>query len=641
MRRPTIAICVLLASAAALGVASPAQAAPAAPPAQVAARREPVTPPVDGARQAALVAAEDRRLINVRAVTAVAPLKGAAWTRPYRLDTGSGYTLVLTQASATYTIADLLTLAPQTFVRQKDGSYLLTENIYVSPGAKLKLTNPGGLTIRMASNSDGFVSIVSFGGDLTISGTAQAPTEIVSWDPRTDTTDTDTDDGRAYVRAIGGSVTMDYTTVRDLGFWSGRTGGLSLTGTDRPYTGNVQTTTHLTKDERHVATANRLASGPASVDDPPEAGGILAQPSGPLVTPDTRFDVPGLSYVSGNISHLTARGNAFGLFVSSATGINISDSTITDSLDDGLVMHRFATNAVINRVVSRHNGRAGFVLSRATQQVRIDGSTAEDNGGNGFTVSGRPLATGPSASGQSTASYGSNSVTSSVARNNGHYGIEILGGLDMGVQNNQIEGGNMGIVARDAAQGVTITGNQISGQDRQGIAIRDGVGGAKITGNVIRGGQTAIYVRDSVAEIRGNTVYDATDHGVSLVGAVDGSVVTFNTISGIGPSALDIARMSGHAEFTDNQTRAWFDTSSFWSRFRSYWSPMTILWTVILVVIASSGLIGRHRRRRRLSLGAHPYADKVTLSSTPVRELGPAPADHWEPVTGQIPAVVR
>src|SRR5262245_30943163 len=99
-------------------------------------------------RQASLVQSEDDRLTKVRAVVAVAAMQGGSmWSKPYRLDTGSGYTLVLTQRSAVYGIADLLQLAPQTFTRQADGAYLLTENIYVSAGAKLKLANPGGLTI--------------------------------------------------------------------------------------------------------------------------------------------------------------------------------------------------------------------------------------------------------------------------------------------------------------------------------------------------------------------------------------------------------------------------------------------------------------------------------------------------------------
>jgi nitrous oxidase accessory protein NosD len=600
----------MLAAAAAMSVA-PATPAAAENPASKVSEEQ-------AEQQAALVDQEDRRLVQVRAVTAVAPLQGANWTKPYRLDTGSGYTLVLTQKTDDYTIADLLQLAPQTFVREADGAYLLTENIYLNSGAKLKLSNPGGLTIRMASNSLGFVSIVSFGGELMLEGTPQAQTVITSWDPRTKQPDTDVNDGRAYVRAIGGRFAMTYTTLNDLGFWSGRTGGLSLTGTDRPNTGDVDGPTHLTKDQRHAAKADRLADGPARSPVAPESGGVVAQPSGPLTTPDSRFDVPGLSYISVKIDHSLIRGNAFGMFVSSANGITIADTTVENSREDGVVMHRFASSAVIERTTSQRNGGDGFVLARATEQVRISGSTAQSNGGNGFTLSGQPLATGPSASGESVASYGSNSVSNSIARDNGHYGIEILGGIDVGVQNNRIEGSEMGIVARQGAHQVAITGNHLRGQERQGIAIRDGVTVATITGNIIDGADTAVYIRDSSAEVRGNTIQNASNHGITLVGGTRGSTVSYNIIAGVGPSALDLSRTDDDVTIRENQLFAWHDTSSFWIRFRHYASPMTMLWTGIVLLIVFSVVKGK--RRRALGTDRHPYADKAPLRSLGTRE---------------------
>jgi nitrous oxidase accessory protein NosD len=604
----------------AVGLAAPASAAPDDPP------TAPTYSEQDAQRQAALVLGEDRRLITVRAVAAVAPLRGGqTWTKPYRLSTGSGYTLVLTQRSDEYTVTDLLALAPQTFVRQPDGSYLLTENIYLNAGAKLRLSNPGGLTLRMASNSNGFVSIVSFGGRLTFEGTPQAPTVITSWDPRTRSPDTDVRDGRAYIRAIGGTFAMSYTTVSDLGFWSGRTGGLSLTGTDRPSTGSTAgPAPHLTKDQRHQDNGTPApGDGPAAPGDQPGFGGVYAQPAGPLSTPDSDFTVPGQSYVSGQISHSTISGNAFGLFVSSATGINISDTTVSDSLEDGVVMHRFASSAVLERVTSRHNGRTGFVLSRATSEVHISGATAEDNGENGFTLSGQPLATGPSASGQSVATYGSNSVSNSVVRDNARYGIEILGGLNVGVQNNEIDGGDMGIVARQGAHQVAITGNELHGQRRQGIAVRDGVTAATVTGNVVQRTETGIYVRDSAAEVRGNTVQDVTDHGIAVIGHSAGSTARYNVVAGVGPSAIDTSRDRDRIEVSQNQTFAWHDTSSFWVRFRHYASPMTLLWTSVLLLVLASALGGgRSLVRRRQSGGdLHPYADKRPLHSAPPREL--------------------
>ncbi|GAQ64192.1 MULTISPECIES: right-handed parallel beta-helix repeat-containing protein [Streptomyces] len=556
----------------------------------------------DAENETALVAAEDHRLDQVRAVAAVAPLKGGEWKAPYRLDTGDGYTLVLTERSNAYTVSDLLELAPQTFVRQPDGAYLLTENIYLNAGAKLKLSNPGGLTLRMASSNKGFVSIVSFGGRLTLEGTPQAPLRITSWNDKKNKPDKDVRDGRAYIRAIGGQFSMKYAKVGDLGFWSGRTGGLSLTGTDRPDTGNIEDST--------VSPGTKAGSG-----------GVVAQPSGSLATPDTRFSVPSLSYVSAEIGHSTLTGNAYGLFLSGANGVSISDSTVRKSLEHGLVLHRFVTNAVVERTVSKENGGDGFVLARATEQVRVSGSTAEGNGGNGFTLSGRPLASGPSASGESISSYGSNSVSDSIARDNGHYGIEIFGGKDVGVQNNRVEGGDMGIVARKDATKVAITGNRLTGQSRQGISVRDGVTAATITGNIVEGTETGIYVRDSVGEIRGNTIQDGTNHGITMVGGVSESVITYNVISGVGPSAVDTTRAHGDIAVRQNQTFAWHDTSSFWVKFRHYASPMTLLWTFILLLILVSALLGRRQSRRGnrrggRRLGVHPYEDKKSVSNS-------------------------
>ncbi|MEU2424515.1 right-handed parallel beta-helix repeat-containing protein [Streptomyces sp. NPDC007851] len=578
----------------------------------------------DAETQAALVADEDHRLNQVRAFTSVAPLQSTKWTVPYRLDTDNGYTLVLTQRRAPYTVADLLRLAPQTFVRRKDGSYVLTENIYLNVGAKLKLSNPGGLTLRMASNRSGFVSIVSFGGELSLQGTAQAPLTVTSWNPQANKPDTDVRDGRAYIRTIGGQFRMTHTALSDLGFWSGRTGGLSLTGTDRPNTGSLEDTGQV-----HGKAAREQArrQGNAQDDGSSASSGITAMPSGALTTPDARFSTAGLSYVSGSITHSTITGNAFGIFISSATGIEISDTTVRDSLEDGVVLHRFVSSSLVQRTVAKDNGGDGFILSRATQQVRISGSTAQGNGGNGYTLSGRPLADGPSASGQAVDSYGSNSVANSVAKDNGRYGVEVLGGFDVGVQNNRIEGGDMGIVARLAADKVSITGNRLTGQKRQGISVRDGVTDATVTGNIIDGPDTGVYVRDSAADVRGNTVQDATSHGVSLVGAVDGTTVSFNVIGGVGPSALDSGRSHGAADIKENQTFAWYDTSSFWVRVKHYASPMTLLWTGILLLILFSAAMGRRRRRDRQGKDGgivHPYSDKAPLPAPPPSEISVA-----------------
>ncbi|OLT15095.1 hypothetical protein BJF78_16735 [Pseudonocardia sp. CNS-139] len=222
-------------------------APPAAPPVQPPAVPPPAAPEdeqaedspavvdeeLDGARrpypgspeeEAALVADEDHRLNEVRMMSSVAGTSEQL-RRPYRLVTGSSYTLVLPSRSAAYSITDLLDLAPQTFVRQADGTFLLSEHIVVQQGATLQLNAPGKLELRLASDADGFVSIVSYGGRVEITGTAGAPVLVTSWDRQANTPDVHTQDGRAYIRAIGGQVGMSHVHLTNLGFWSGRTGG--------------------------------------------------------------------------------------------------------------------------------------------------------------------------------------------------------------------------------------------------------------------------------------------------------------------------------------------------------------------------------------------------------------------------------
>jgi hypothetical protein len=582
------------------------------PSAAAAARRAGAADPGDAAHQAALVAGEDSRLIQVRAVTAIAPLRGGAqWFQPYRLASGSGYTLVLTERRDPYTVADLLKLAPQTFVRQGDGGYLLTENIYVNTGAKLVLANPGGLVLRLASGPDGFVSLVSFGGGINLAGSAQATVTVTSWDPRTNKPDSDVTDGRAYLRAIGGQFAMTYTKATDLGFWSGRTGGISLTGTDRPDVANI------TGPAQAASTKNKPQQ--------PGYGDVTALPSGALTTPDGRFGIPSLSYVSGQVSNSTITGNAYGLFISSANGITVLDTTISHSLQDGLVLHRFAVSADIERVVASDNGGTGFHLARATQQVRVSGCAAERNAVDGFLLNGQPLAEGPSASGEPPGAYGGNSVAASVARDNGHYGIEVLGGLTVGIQNNTVTGSDMGIVVRQAASTVTVTGNTVTSSARQGISIRDGVTGAVVTGNVVRDVPVGVYLRDSVAEIRGNTVQQVSNHGISLVGAAGGSKVAYNVVAGVGPAAIETSRAHGPVSVAENQTFAWHDTRTFWLRVRHYASPMTLLWTAIVALILLAAILGR--RRDGAPDPARPYAAQQVMGRSVVWDLtAPAPA---------------
>jgi hypothetical protein len=584
---------------------------------QTAAERVPY--PGNPESEAALVGDEDSRLVQVNTVDSLARWSSLSLNKPYRLATGSAYTLVLTPRTEPYRIADLLALEPQTFVRQPDGSYLLSENLVVQTGATLNLTAPGGLRLRLASDADGFVSIVNFGGRLNITGTDGAPVQVTSWDRHGKGPDTRTADGRAYVRSIGGQVMFKHVNFTDLGFWSGRTGGVALTGTDRPNSGALNDLGKTLQVGKRAA-RQRAAAAAASPQAPqPQVGlngvgkATLSQvlPAGNLPVPTVSMATPQYSFVSAALDHVTTTGNAFGLFVASANGVDIRNSTFDRSLVDGLVMHRYVTNAVVQSAAADDNAGDGIVLARATTGIVLSEVRADGNHRNGVSLSGLPLANGPSATGISVGSYGNNSVSNSIMSGNGRYGIEVLGGINIGVQANALDGNDMGIVVRDGAKKVTVVGNRVTNPTRQGIAIRDGVSQALVTGNIVSGGLESVYVRDSDATISRNTLTGATMHAVSFVGTVAASTLTENTISGRGPSAIDGVRASDlHVDRWANDTHGWNDTTPFVVTLKKFLQPLTTIWLLLAALLLFTAVRGtRHRWRR-----GHPYADKAPVS---------------------------
>lgn len=579
---------------------------------------EPVTGttyPGDPASEAEFVAAEDQRLLEVRTVGSLSSWSNTPISSPYRLATGANYTLVLTSRSEPYTVEDLLGLAPQTFVRQPDGAYLLSENIVVDLGATLNLGAAGGLRLQMASDEQGFVSIVNYGGRLNIQGTTGAPAEIASFDRQTGQPDGVTDDGRAYLRSVGGQISIKHAEISSLGFWSGRTGGLALTGTDRP-TGGA-----LDELGQPLDLGERDPVGAAEPDGPAVEGNRRSAlgevlPSGRLPVPTVDVDSPEYSFVSAAISDTEVHDNAFGIFVSGANGLDIRESSFSRNLVGGIVLHRYVVNAVVEATEALDNGQDGVVLSRATTGIVLSEIRANENGRNGITISGQPLANGPNATGMGVESYGNNSLANSQASRNGRYGVEVLGGRNVALLANDVDANRMGIVVREAAESVDVVGNQVDDSISQGIAVRDGVTGATVSGNIVTGGETSLYIRDSVATVDSNTLTDAANHAVSLVGTVDTTSLQSNKITGSGPSAID-AKRAPDVERSGwvNDTSGWHDTTPFLVTLKRFLQPLTLMWLLLGVLLVFTALRGARSRRQK----AHPYADKLPVSgSVPV-----------------------
>ncbi|MBG6224136.1 parallel beta-helix repeat protein [Arthrobacter sp. CAN_A2] len=541
----------------------------------------------DPRSEARIVKSEEERLVYVRTIASAARWRVDGLAGPYRLDTGSTNTLVLPARTEPYTTADLLGLAPDTFTQRAPSTFLLTENIVVLPGATLSLSGDDGVTVRMQSDEDAFVSIVALGGSLAMAGTEQSDVTVTSWDGSG--ADTDTSDGRAYVRAIGGHASFSYATVSSLGFWSGNTGGLALTGTDTPGT---------------------FQDAPAAADPVAPAGArLLPEADLQSLADQTELDY---SVVTAGIDHLTVKDNAFGLFITNARDVAIRDTAITGSLVDGLVLHRSVTDATITGTTSSDNAVDGIAVGRSSARVELQGVTASGNGRNGLSLDGQPLADGPNAVGTAVVTYGSNRVVRSTVADNGRYGIELSGGDNLRVTGNTIRGNEVGIVVNYAAEGVSIIDNEIRDQRQQGIAVRETGARADIRGNTISGTDTGVYVRDASATVTGNTLSSISSHGVTLVGSVPDTRVTGNDVSGNGTIAIWDETSTG-ALVEENDLLDWHPAPTVQSVMNSVFQPLTFIWLLLgALLVATAFTRKRHLRVRTIR---NPYEERIPLTA--------------------------
>ncbi len=505
--------------------------------------------------QAALVAAEDTRLLS--------QLRDIPWNGLAYLDRAHGApTVILTARRTPYTLNSLLSLGA---AQRIDATTVeLINSVLVAPGAQLILDAPD-TTLRMTSTPTGFTSLVGWKGSLALTGAPGHPLTLTSWDSATSRPDQQVTDGRAYIRVAGSDLQTHFVALSHLGFWSGRTGGLAVTGSD---------------------------SG---------AG-------------------------TGSITETIVHANHYGLFSSDTKGLTIADSTFDDASADGILLHQGSTGATIRTSTVRGNAGSGIAADRGASAVSLHYVTAEHNGGDGIRLDGRPLADRPGAAGASLDGYHSFRVQDSAARFNAGNGVLVWDADDTVVTGTGLANNAEGIVVRGPANRTQISANNVTSSAGAAIAVRDGPTDVTVDHNTIAGADTGIQVRAASADVHDNTVIAARIHGVSFQGAAQGSAARGNTLAGSGPSGLDLARLDIGAavSVSNNSDNQWQVTMSMRDRLRRLFlgHPLLAVWVLVLVLpIVASRLGGRHRHRhRRQSWPAHPYPDHPALlySAAPI-----------------------
>jgi nitrous oxidase accessory protein NosD len=564
-----------------------------------------------GQRQAELVALEDTRVSSAQSTALRTQVRfmsrfGDAGD-PVVLESTNPRTLVLSMRDEPYTLTELTTI-PNSGVTREGNVTTLSSSVFVPSGATLELDGE----VRLESGESGFSSIVSYGGTLVSRGAGAeldlsetAPlregatgaqvgellrgpdggrVSVTSWDPDEQAPDTDTSDGRAYVRAVGGSVDFKSTDFSDLGFWSGRTGGVALTGIEP---------TGLTEEEALLAEYSLgAATGPGKVT------GVIE---------DTSFD----------------RGT-YGLFLSASDDVEVRDSSASGNLLDGFTVHRAATGTALVGVTSSGNGSDGVSVNSGATGTVVSGLTSRENGERGMVLDGSPLAQGPSPSGEGVGGFAGTLVTNSRLVGN-PVGVEVISGDGVALTDSSVTGGVDGVVVREGALEPVVSGNTISGVTRYGIMLRDEVTKAQVRSNTVSGAATGLYARDSQAAIEDNTVKDASNHGASVVGLAAGSRLVGNDLSGHGISAIDDSRVEETEVVTSarqassatvlvdaNETGEWSrpvlnSIASFIGR------PLSLLWAGLLVLMLGTAFVRKNRAETKAL--RDPYSSTASLEA--------------------------
>jgi hypothetical protein len=536
-------------------IATPTQ--PQSPPAS--------QPVASGNHQAALVIAEDNRLRSL--------LQHASrLTAPTIVDVpGSLATLVLPARVAPYTFGDLES-AGVAEPLNITGWYLLLDSVLVAPSATLDIAGNGLSTLLLDSNASGFTSLVTWGGILSITGTAEAPISVMGWDSVNSQPAADAGYGRPYIRAVGGQLDLDQVRASSLGFWSGRTGGVAWTG-------------------------------------------ISTQPT------------------TGEAVSSTFTDDTYGAFVTSASQVQFSDDLFESNELDGLRFNRNTAYSSVSASAAARNGGNGFVISRGASNDSLVGDEAVHNAGNGFLLDGQPLVSGASPSGGQIEPSTGNVLNASEALANGRSAILVEGGSGTVVDQNLVCSSSTGIAIRLGADLTSVVGNEVQCGGSVALSIGPSVTGTTVSANTLIGAHIGILIRSSPGvRLLTNQLTRMTVFAISVRGDSPGVVGSDNVVAGQGFDPINTQSGATAPLLVNTNSKAWVRRSdpTFFSYLRYH--PLLTTWLVILLLVVLCWIGARVRRRPAMPY-AHVVNWRPNRGRTlvvPVDEMGLAVDGHAE-----------
>jgi len=485
---------------------------------------------VNTVREAAVILAEDTRL-RILLHDSV---------RTYQPEVisvrGALPTLILPAGiQSRYTIKDLVQYGAALI--RPNHTALVIDSIFVAANARLTITSGRNLrAIYLDSTPSGFASIVSWGGHLVFKGATGQPLTIMGWDHQLNRPATDRGNGRSYIRAVGGSMTLSNVRAAWLGFWSGRTGGVAWTG-------------------------------------------ITTQPS------------------TGGATDSTFTDDTYGAFASRTQNLRFASDLFEFNQLDGLHIHRYSVNTQISGSSAVRNGGSGFVVDRAAEGTVLSSDVSEHNGGDGFFVDGRPLVGGASPSGGAVNPGVGTRITGSAALGNAKAGILLEGGSGTVLRSDLICDRLTGIAVRYGATSTVVTGSQVKCGPRIGLEIGPNASDIEIAGVSVAQARIGMLVRNAQGVAVDNDFFSgAKVFGITVRGAISRVSGADNTISGTGFRAVDARADAPRPALYGTNAAGWAHHVKLTAANYLLFHPLAASWLGILLVVLLGAAFSRRRR---------------------------------------------
>lgn len=256
---------------------------------------------------------------------------------------------------------------------------------------------------------------------------------------------------------------------------------------------------------------------------------------------------------TGTIDSTTFSGLHIGLYLDSTSTVAVTGSAVRDSLQEGIELGSKVTTTTITDTSVVGSGTNGIDVRKGNADLTVTGATLSRNGGYGLRFDGAPRADEANSAGFSVDNSWGLTVADSTLGDNGSGAISVIG-------TSQVQ----------------------------------------LTGNTVDQKTVGFLLRDSQAEVTGNTVAVTPGNGIVFDGALTSARAADNTITGEGPNAIALSNGADDVVEAGNDESGWTERWEVLVWIEAH--PLALLWALLLVIpiVGIAFVFYRVRRQRKI-----------------------------------------